>query len=65
MHCTKYCKQREWNYRFQNFLAKPLIGKYTSSSRNTPVSYVSRREVFPASASLHLPVLPRTRGESR
>ena len=60
MHCTKYCKQREWNYRFQN-----CSGKYTSSSRNTPVSHVSRREVFPASVSLHLPVLPRTRGKSR
>ena len=50
---------------FKIVLAKSLIGTYNSRSRNTPVSHVSRREVLPASVSLHLPVLQTTRGKFR
>ena len=50
---------------FNIILAKSLIGTYNSRSRNTPVSHVSRREVFPARVPLHLPVLQTTRGKFR
>ena len=50
---------------FKIVLAKSLISTYNSSSRNTPVSHVSRREVLPASVPLHLPVLQTSRGKRR
>ena len=50
---------------FKIVLATSLIGTYNNSSRNTPVRYVSRREVLPASVPLHLPVLQTTRAKCR
>ena len=50
---------------FKIVLAKSLIGKYNSRSRNTPVSHVFRREVLPPSVQQHLPFLQKTRGECR
>ena len=50
---------------FRTVLAKSLIGKYNSRSRNTPVSHMSCREVLPANVPLHLSVLKTTRGKCR
>ena len=50
---------------FKVVLAKSLVGTYNSRSQNTRGSHVSRREVLPASAPLHLPVLQQTRGQCR
>ena len=50
---------------FKIILAKSLIGTYNSRCQNTPVSHVSRQEVFPASVPLHLPVLQTMRGKYR
>ena len=48
---------------FKTVLAKSLIDTYNSSSGNTQVSRVSRKEVLPAIVPLHhLPVLQTTRG---
>ena len=50
---------------FKIVLAKSLIGKYNSRSRNTLFSHVTRRDLLPASVLLHLPVLQTTRGKCR
>ena len=43
-------------------LVKSLNDTYNSWSRNTPVSYISRRELLPAIVPLHFPVLQTTNG---
>ena len=50
---------------FKTVLVVSLFSTYNSRSRNTSVSHVSRREVFPASVPLHLPVLQTTRGKCK
>ena len=44
---------------FKIILAKSLISKYNSRSRNTPVSHVSCRKVLPTSVPLHFLVLQK------
>lgn len=50
---------------FKIVVAKSLIGTYNNRIRSSSLSHASRREVFPSSTPLHLPIIQATRGKCR